>query len=108
MKKLLFVLAFVAVYGVSIAKTQSPVVTFNQTVVVADEGKDTVKEEKEKKEAKAEAKTETKAEKKSAGCGGEKEVKAEGAKSHDCGGEKKAEGTKTAEAKTSGGGCGGK
>jgi len=107
MKKLLFVLAFVAVYGVSMAKTQAPVVAVNQTVVVADEGKDNVEKEKEKKEAKSEAKTEAKAEKKTTGCGGTTEVKAEAKKSHDCGGEKKAEATKTAEAKTSGGGCGG-
>ena len=109
MKKLLFVLAFVAVYGISMAKTTAPVVSTNQTVVVADEGKDNV--EKDKKEAKTEAKKEAKAESKSAGCGGATETKAEAAKSHDCGGEAKAEAAKshdcggekkTAEAKTGG------
>ncbi|HPF50521.1 MAG TPA: hypothetical protein PK335_03045 [Draconibacterium sp.] len=105
MKKLLFVLAFVAAYSVSMAKTQAPVVAFNQTVVVADEGKNNLEKEKEKKEAKSDAKTEAKAENKSAGCGGEKEVKADATKSHDCGGEKKAEAAKTEKAKT--GGCGG-
>lgn len=108
MKKLLFVLAFVAVYGVSMAKTNAPVVVFNQTVVVADEGKNSVEKEKEKKEAKSEAKTETKAETKSAGCGGDKEVKADGAKSSGCAGDKKADGAKTSEAKSGGSGCGGK
>lgn len=105
MKKVLFVLAFVAMYGISMAKTQEPVISYNQTVVVADDEKDKV--EKEKKETKTEAKTEAKAESKSAGCGGEASVKAEATKSGGCAGEKKAETNKTAEAKTTGGGCGG-
>ncbi len=107
MKKLLFVLAFVAAYSVSIAKTQAPAVTFNETVVVADDNNAGVEEEKEKKEAKSDAKTEAKAESKSAGCGGSTEAKADATKSAGCGGEKKAEATKTAEAKTGGSGCGG-
>lgn len=107
MKKLLFVLAFVAAYGVSMAKTQAPVVTFEQTVVVSDEGKTSVEKEKEKKEAKSNAKTEAKAESKSTGCGGSTEAKADATKAAGCGGEKKAEAAKTGEAKTGGSGCGG-
>jgi Ni/Co efflux regulator RcnB len=103
MKKVLLVLALVAVYGVSMATTQAPVVSIDdQVAVVADviNNVDTDKE-KEKKATKSEAKSEAK------GCSGEKSAKSEG-----CAGEKsakKGEGCdtkKTAEAKS--GGCGGK
>ena len=107
MKKVLFVLALVAVYGVSMAMTQAPAVTVSDNVtIVADDTKNDVEKEKEKKATKSEAKAEAKSEAK--GCGGEKAAKSEG-----CAGEKsatKGDGCatkKTAEAKTSGG-CGGK
>lgn len=109
MKKVLFVLALVAVYGVSIAMTQAPVITAeNSTIVVVDDNKNV---EKDKKESKAEAKSDAK------GCSGEKTAaKAEGCsgkKAAGCSGEKSAkkaegcDGKKTAEAKSAGG-CGGK
>lgn len=100
MKKVLFVLALVAAYGVSLAMTNAPVVTTDSpTIVVADVYDNVEKEDaKAKKEAKSEAK----------GCTGEKSTKSEG-----CAGEKSAksgkccDSKKSAEAKTSGG-CGGK
>lgn len=99
MKKVLFVLAFVAVYGVSLAMTNATVVSVDETAIVVVDNNDNTEKEEGKKEAKADAK-------KSDGCGGE--AKTEATKSSDCGGEAKAEGTKTAEANTSGSGCGGK
>jgi hypothetical protein len=78
MKKVLFLLAFVAVYGVSLAMTEATVVTNDEIVQVVD------KVEKEKKEdGKKAAKSEAKGE----GCsGGEAKAKADG-----CSGEKSAE-----------------
>ena len=74
MKKVLVVLAFVAVYGVSLAMTQAtPMVSVDEIVVV-----DNVEKEEGKKAAK------TKAEKPAEGCSGSK-AKAEG-----CSGEKTA------------------
>ena len=102
MKKVLFVLAFVAVYGVSLAMTSAPVVSVDQTETVIVDNNDKAEKEEGKTEAKAEAKSEAK------GCAGEKSAKSEG-----CAGEKSAktsdgaDAKKTAEAKTSGG-CGGK
>ncbi len=88
MKKVLFVLAFVAVYGVSMAMTSNTqVVSVDQTISVVadvDNSIDTPEgeKEKEKKAAKTEAKAETKA--KGEGCSGTK------AKSEGCAGEKSA------------------
>jgi len=104
MKKVFFVLAFVAVYGVSLAMTNAPVVSADQTATVIVDNNDKAEKEEAKKEAKAEAKSEAK------GCAGEKSA----AKSEGCAGEKSAktsdgaDAKKTAEAKTSSGGCGGK
>lgn len=83
MKKVLFVLAFVAVYGVSMAMTtQAEVVSVDETVtVVADADEKVEKVEKaEKKESKKAAKAEAKAD----GCSGSK------AKAKACSGEKTA------------------
>ena len=86
MKKVLVVLAFVAVYGVSLAMTQAtPMVSVDEIVVV-----DNVEKEESKKEAKAKAKGDAKAE----GCSGSK-AKADGcsgskAKADGCSGEKTA------------------
>jgi hypothetical protein len=100
MKKVLFVLAFVAVYGVSMAMTSNTqVVSPDQTVTIVadvDNNIDTPEGEKEKKAAKTEAKAETKSESKSEGCSGTK------AKSEGCAGEK------SAEKKGCGSSCGGK
>lgn len=82
MKKLLFVFAFVAVYGVSMAMTGTTVLTIDnvQQTIVADLNNDVIlapegEKKEEKKAAKAEAKTETKskadAKAKSEGCAGE-------------------------------------
>ena len=74
MKKVLVVLAFVAVYGVSLAMTQAtPMVSVDEIVVV-----DNVEKEEGKKEAKA------KGEKPAEGCSGSK------AKADGCSGEKTA------------------
>lgn len=102
MKKLLFVLAFVAVYGVSMATTNATVVKAEKSQVtfvagidysdfVAPEGEKVEKVEKEKKEVKAESKAKAKGEVKA-------EAKAE-AKSEGCAGEAK---------KECGSACGGK
>lgn len=95
MKKLLFVLSFIAVYGVSMATTGTTVTTIDnvQQTIVADLNDDVAvapegEKKEEKKEAKAEAKSTTKA--KSEGCAGE--AKSEGcgeAKSKGCAGEAK-------------------
>jgi len=50
MKKVLIVLAFVAVYGVSLAMTQATMVSVDETIVVVD---DKVEKEEGKKAAKA-------------------------------------------------------
>ena len=101
MKKVLLVLAIVAVYGFSISSVSAKSVVVDEVTVtiVAD---DDVKAEKEKPAAKkaaakgaacgekAEAKTEAKA-----GCGeAQKAACGTAAKSSGCGGEKKAEGGK--------------
>jgi hypothetical protein len=110
MKKVLFVLALVLAYGISVSTASAKMVIIdgNSVTVVADDNKKAPEGDKDKaKEAKAT---------KSAGCG-DKAVKAEGtaeAKSAGCGGKPKAEGTaavksagcgdkavKTAEAETS-------
>jgi hypothetical protein len=102
MKKVFFVLAFVAVYGVSLAMTNAPVVSIDETATVIVDNNDKAEKEEGKKATKAEAKSEAK------GCAGEKSAKSEG-----CAGEKSAkkgdgcETKKTAEAKSAGG-CGGK
>jgi len=107
MKKVLFVLALVAVYGVSMAMTQAPTVsTTNEVAIVADATQSLDKEE-DKKEAKSETKAKgCSGETAAKGCSGEKATKG------CCSGEKsaKAEGCAsktTAEAKTKGG-CGAK
>ena len=87
MKKVLFVLAFVAVYGVSLAMVQPTEVVSIDEIVVVD---DNVEKEKEK-EAK---KTTAKGEKPAEGCSGSK-AKADGcsgskAKAEGCSGEKTA------------------
>ncbi|WP_297091054.1 hypothetical protein [uncultured Draconibacterium sp.] len=87
MKKVLFLLAFVAVYGVSLAMTEATVVAADETVQVVT---DFDQVEKEKKESKKAAKGEAKAE----GCSGTK-AKADGcsgskAKADGCAGEKSA------------------
>ena len=100
MKKVLFVLAFVAVYGVSMAMTSSSVVTIvddaqvtfvtdldDNTVVTPEEGD----KDKEKKKAKSKSKSEAKSKgcddskTKSSGCDG----KAKSDCGSACGGEKK-------------------
>jgi len=88
MKKVLFVLAFVAVYGVSMAmSSNNQAVSFDQTVTIVADVDDIVntpegEKEEEKKAAKTEAKAESKA--KGEGCSGTK------AKSEGCTGEKSA------------------
>ncbi len=65
MKKVLIVLAFVAVYGVSLAMTQAtPMVSVDEIVVVDDNV--------EKEEGKKAAKTKAKGEKPAEGCSGAK------------------------------------
>jgi len=102
MKKVLFVLAFVAVYGVSMAMTSSSTVTIvddAQVTFVADLDDDTVvtleegnkDKDKEKKKAKSKSKSGKKAKgcddskTKSSGCDG----KAKSDCGSACGGEKK-------------------
>lgn len=103
MKKVLFVLAFVAVYGVSMAMSGSNVVTVDDTQVTIvadmdDNSFDAPEGEKEKEKgktvkakgdtkAKSDAKGEAKAKAKGEGCSGAK-AKSGGCGSA-CGGEKK-------------------
>ena len=107
MKKVLFVLAFVAVYGVSMAMTSSSVVVADdaQVTIVAAmddivtapaiEKEEAKKAEKSKTTAKAkgDAKAEgcagTKSEAKAKGCSGEKTAEAKKDCASACGGEKK-------------------
>jgi hypothetical protein len=106
MKKLLFVFAFVAVYGISMAiPANNVVIPADETVaIVAEDLNNNVSEDEKDKKATT-AKTDAKAE----GCSGEKSAKSEG-----CSGEKHAKskgcsGEKTAEAKKeSSSGAGGK
>ncbi|WP_163322084.1 MULTISPECIES: hypothetical protein [Draconibacterium] len=96
MKKVLFLLAFVAVYGVSLAMTEATVVTNDEIVQVVDNAEKVEKEKKEdaKKAAKSEAKGEgcsggeAKAKAKADGCGGEKSAEKKSDCSKTCGGEK--------------------
>jgi len=92
MKKLFFVLAFVAVYGISMATTgtsvtiidnvqQTIVANFDDDATIAFEGE----KKEEKKAAKTEAKSTTETKAKGEGCG---EAKSE-AKSEGCAGEAK-------------------
>lgn len=97
MKKVLFVLAFVAVYGVSMAMSNMDVVAVNDTQVtlVADVDDNNVIPEGEKEKEKAKT-TEAKkapasADAKAEGCSGEKST----AKAEGCSGDKS-----TAEAKS--------
>ncbi|WP_319270100.1 hypothetical protein [uncultured Draconibacterium sp.] len=95
MKKVLFLLAFVAVYGVSLAMTEATVVTNDEIVQVVDNAD---KVEKEKEEGKKAAKTEAKGEgcsgadssakAKADGCSGEKSAEKKSDCSKTCGGEK--------------------
>lgn len=92
MKKLLFVFAFVAVYGVSMAMTSSTVATTNnvEQTIVADVNDDvTVAPEGEKKEekkaAKAEAKSSKETKAKGEGCGEAKSAGCAGEAKKDCG-----------------------
>ena len=98
MKKVLFVLALVAVYGVSMAMSNVTTVSIDETVIVAVDADEKVVKEEGKKAA---TKTATKGEKPAEGCSGAKaDAKAEGKA---CSGEKTAE-TK----KACGSSCGGK
>lgn len=114
MKKVLLVLALVAVYGVSMAMTQAPAVTTNNEVAIVADANNSFDKEEDKKEAKSETKAK--------GCTGEKAAKAEGCSGEKatkgcCSGEKSAEASEgcaskcaskaTAEAKKTGE-CGGK
>lgn len=83
MKKVLFVLAFITVYGVSLAMTETTVVSVDETIVVVD-NVEKEKEEKDKKVKKDCTKTKE--------CSGEKAAKSDCTKS--C-----TDGKKTAEAK---------
>ena len=71
MKKVLFVLAFVVAYGVSMAMTNTDVVTImdTQTTIVADVDGDNIVPEGEKEKEKAKK---SKADAKGEGCSGEK------------------------------------
>lgn len=69
MKKVLFVLAFVAIYGVSLAMTQSTTISVEETIVVVD---DKVEKEEKKAKATSEAKGEGCSESKAKACSGEK------------------------------------
>lgn len=96
MKKVLFILAFVAVYGVSMAMSDSAVVTIDETqvTIVADMDDNNVvalegEKEKEKKAAKAKSKTKAKTDAKAKGCSGEKSTEAKKGCGSSCGGEKK-------------------
>nr|WP_321358201.1 hypothetical protein [uncultured Draconibacterium sp.] len=93
MKKVLFLLAFVAVYGVSLAMTEATVVTNDEIVQVVDNANKVEKEKEEgQKAAKAEAKGEgcsdSKAKAKTDGCSGEKSAEKKSDCSKTCGGEK--------------------
>lgn len=90
MKRVLFVLAFVAVYGVSLAMTEATVVSNDEIVQVVNDGDNL---EKEKKESKTAAKSEGCSSKaKADGCSSK--AKADGcsskAKADGCSGEKTA------------------
>lgn len=99
MKKVLFVLALVAVYGVSLAMTQAPAVAANSEVAIVADASQSFDKEDDKKEAKSEEKAK--------GCCSEKAAKAEKADGC-CSGEKSAKASegccskKTAEAKSTG------
>ncbi|WP_372648049.1 hypothetical protein [Draconibacterium sp.] len=95
MKKVLFLLAFVAVYGVSLAMTEATVVTNDEIVQVVDNAEKVEKEkEASKKATKSEAKadgcsgTDAKAKAKADGCSGEKSAEKKSDCSKTCGGEK--------------------
>ncbi|QIA09446.1 hypothetical protein [Draconibacterium halophilum] len=95
MKKVLFLLAFVAVYGVSLAMTEATVVTNDEIVQVVDNADKVEKETEEgKKATKSEAKakgegcSDSKAKAKADGCSGEKSAEKKGDCSKTCGGEK--------------------
>ena len=97
MKKAFLVLALVAVYGVSMAMSESAVVTVNEskTTIVAVDDNNTPAAEKEKaKETKA-ASTDGKA--KSEGCGTAKSEGCGTAKSAGCGDKAKTESTEKKE-----------
>lgn len=95
MKKVLFVLAFVAVYGVSLAMTSSAqVASVDQAITIVADVDDVVnapavEKEEGKKEVKAKGETKAKAkgEAKAKGCSGEKEAKKDCSSS--CSGKKK-------------------
>lgn len=84
MKKVLFLLAFVAVYGVSLAMTEATVVTNDEIVQIVD---NTDKVEKEKEASKKATKSEAKAD----GCSGTDAKAKSAAKADGCSGEKSAE-----------------
>ena len=93
MKKVLFVLAFVAVYGLSMAMNSSTVVIADdaQVTIVADMDDNNVvalEAEKEKEKKATKAKGEAKAKAKGEGCSGEKSAAKKECGSS-CGGEKK-------------------
>ena len=86
MKKVLFVLAFVAVYGVSMAMSSSSVVTISedaQVIMIADLDDNNVVTPEEGDKDKKKGKTKTKSDAKSKDCGDSK------AKSKDCDGKAK-------------------
>jgi hypothetical protein len=86
MKKVLFVLAFVAVYGVSLAMVQStPMVSVDETIVVVDDKVE--KEEGKKAKAKGDAKA-CSGSKDAKACSGDKAAKSDCASK--CSGEKTA------------------
>jgi len=92
MKKVLFVFAFVAVYGVSMAISSSPVTSIDETITVVADADDKVEKEEGKKATKAEAKKTSEA--KAEACS-ESKAKAEScsgtkAKAEACSGEKSA------------------
>ncbi len=91
MKKVLLVLAFVAVYGVSMSMSNTNVVTIDdaQVILVADMDDNnvvTLEGEKEKEKAKKTKKAEVKTEAKSEGCAGKTEAKKDCGSA--CGGKK--------------------
>lgn len=90
MKKVLFVLALVAAYGVSIAMSNASVVSAEETAIVVVDSNDKVEKEEGKKEKSAEA---TKA--KGEGCSGSE------AKASSCSGEKTAKTSECSEKKSS-------